>query len=87
LPFLILGLTVLHLLFLHQSGSNNPLGLNSNSDKIPFHTYYSTKDVVGFFIIIITLTAIALFSPNLLGDPDNFIPANPLVTPIHIKPE
>jgi ubiquinol-cytochrome c reductase cytochrome b subunit len=87
LPFLILGVSVLHLLFLHQSGSNNPLGVNSNSDKIPFHVYYSTKDTVGFLFIIISLTAIALFAPNILGDPENFIPANPLVTPIHIKPE
>jgi ubiquinol-cytochrome c reductase cytochrome b subunit len=87
LPFLILGVTVLHLLFLHQSGSNNPLGLNSNSDKIPFHVYYSTKDTVGFLVILVSLAAIALFAPNILGDPENFIPANPLVTPIHIKPE
>lgn len=87
LPFLIAGVSILHLLFLHQSGSNNPLGLNSNSDKIPFHVYYSTKDLVGFLILLSSLTAIALFSPNLLGDPENFIPANPLVTPIHIKPE
>lgn len=87
IPFVILGVSVLHLLFLHQTGSNNPLGLNSNSDKIPFHIYYSTKDVVGWVVLMLTLTAIALFSPNILGDPENFLPANPLVTPIHIKPE
>ncbi len=87
IPFLILGLTILHILFLHQTGSNNPLGLNSNSDKIPFHVYYSIKDLIGFLILIVTLFAIAIFTPNLLGDPENFLPANPLVTPVHIKPE
>ncbi len=86
-PFIIVALTVLHLLFLHQTGSNNPLGLNSNSDKIPFHIYYSSKDLVGFFVLFLSLSIISMFSPNLLGDPENFIPANPLVTPVHIKPE
>lgn len=87
LPFALMGLSALHLLFLHQTGSNNPLGLDSNSDKIPFHIYYSSKDFVGFLLLIIGLTAISVFTPNLLGDPENFLPANPLVTPIHIKPE
>nr|AVW86076.1 cytochrome b [Branchipolynoe sp. YZ-2018] len=87
IPFLIAGLTIIHLLFLHQTGSNNPLGLNSNSDKIPFHIYYTTKDLTGFLILTITLVMIAMFSPNMLGDPENFLPANPMVTPIHIKPE
>lgn len=77
----------LHLLFLHQRGSNNPLGLNSDSRKIPFHIYYTVKDVAGFLILLITLIRVALFIPNVLGDPENFIPANPLVTPVHIKPE
>lgn len=87
LPFIVLALTLIHLLFLHQTGSNNPTGLNSNSDKIPFHPYFSYKDIVGFIIIIILLTLLTLINPYLLGDPDNFIPANPLVTPIHIQPE
>nr|YP_009348331.1 cytochrome b [Otolithes ruber]APY18431.1 cytochrome b [Otolithes ruber] len=87
LPFIIAAVTLLHLLFLHETGSNNPLGLNSNADKIPFHPYFTYKDLLGFAILIILLTALALFSPNLLGDPDNFTPANPLVTPPHIKPE
>lgn len=87
LPFLIMGASVLHLLFLHQTGSNNPLGLNSDSQKVPFHTYYTTKDLVGFVILIIALSLLALLTPNLLTDPENFIPANPLVTPIHIQPE
>ena len=87
LPFAIAAVTVIHLLFLHQSGSNNPLGINSDSSKIAFHTYYTVKDIVGFIFIIITLLAVALFWPTSLGDPDNFLPANPLVTPAHIKPE
>lgn len=87
LPFVVLGAVVLHLLFLHQTGSNNPLGINSNSNKIPFHIYYTVKDVAGILVLIITLIGVALFLPNVLGDPENFIPANPLVTPVHIKPE
>nr|YP_010355009.1 cytochrome b [Rhinogobius filamentosus]UOG84857.1 cytochrome b [Rhinogobius filamentosus] len=87
LPFIVLAATVLHLLFLHETGSNNPAGLNSDADKIPFHPYFSYKDLLGFAIMLLTLTSLALFSPNYLGDPDNFTPANPLVTPPHIKPE
>nr|YP_009388736.1 cytochrome b [Mastacembelus erythrotaenia]ARU77148.1 cytochrome b [Mastacembelus erythrotaenia]BBU25981.1 cytochrome b [Mastacembelus erythrotaenia] len=86
-PFIIAAATMVHLLFLHETGSNNPIGLNSDMDKIPFHPYYSYKDLMGFALMLITLTSLALFSPNLLGDPDNFTPANPLVTPPHIKPE
>nr|YP_004347900.1 cytochrome b [Leiodon cutcutia]BAK09885.1 cytochrome b [Leiodon cutcutia]BCM23411.1 cytochrome b [Leiodon cutcutia] len=87
LPFIIAAATIIHLIFLHETGSNNPLGLNSNADKIPFHPYYSYKDLVGFAFLLIALTTLAFFSPNYLGDPDNFTPANPLVTPAHIKPE
>ena len=86
-PFIVAAITIIHLLFLHQTGSNNPLGINSNSDKIPFHPYFTYKDIVGFIIIIILLTLLTLIDPYLLGDPDNFIPANPLVTPVHIQPE
>nr|YP_009364596.1 cytochrome b [Bathylychnops exilis]BAX25334.1 cytochrome b [Bathylychnops exilis] len=86
-PFLIAAAAILHLLFLHETGSSNPTGINSDADKIPFHPYYSYKDFLGFIILLLTLTTLALFSPNLLGDPDNFTPANPLVTPPHIKPE
>lgn len=77
----------MHLIFLHESGSNNPTGLNSDSDKVSFHPYFSYKDLLGFAVLLIALISLALFSPNLLGDPDNFTPANPLVTPPHIKPE
>nr|UWT48948.1 cytochrome b [Retropinna semoni complex sp. 'ADM'] len=86
-PFVIAAVTVLHLLFLHETGSNNPAGLNSDADKISFHPYFSYKDLLGFAVLLLSLVALALFSPNLLGDPDNFTPANPLVTPPHIKPE
>lgn len=87
LPFIIAGLSIVHLLFLHQTGSNNPLGVNSNRDKIPFHPYFSIKDLFGFIIIIWALISLALINPFLLGDTENFIPANPLVTPVHIQPE
>nr|YP_010417568.1 cytochrome b [Junonia natalica]USF17662.1 cytochrome b [Junonia natalica] len=86
-PFIIMMLTMIHLLFLHQTGSNNPLGINSNLDKIPFHPFFTFKDLIGFIILILLLTLLSLINPYLLGDPDNFIPANPLVTPIHIQPE
>nr|API67981.1 cytochrome b [Corvus corax] len=87
LPFVIAGLTLVHLTFLHETGSNNPLGIPSDCDKIPFHPYYSIKDLLGFALMLIPLITLALFSPNLLGDPENFTPANPLATPPHIKPE
>nr|ABW72664.1 cytochrome b [Lanius schach] len=87
LPFLIAGLTLVHLTFLHETGSNNPLGIPSDCDKIPFHPYYSIKDILGFALMLILLAALALFSPNMMGDPENFAPANPLATPPHIKPE
>nr|AHY87888.1 cytochrome b [Dicaeum chrysorrheum] len=87
LPFVIAGLTLVHLTFLHETGSNNPMGIPSDCDKIPFHPYYTTKDILGFALLLCLLAAMALFSPNSLGDPENFTPANPLVTPPHIKPE
>nr|ADB82749.1 cytochrome b [Uta stansburiana]ADB82750.1 cytochrome b [Uta stansburiana]ADB82751.1 cytochrome b [Uta stansburiana] len=87
LPFAIIGVSMIHLLFLHETGSNNPTGLTSNTDKIPFHPYFSYKDLLGALLLTLLLLLLALFSPNLLGDPENFSPANPLVTPPHIKPE
>nr|AEL17413.1 cytochrome b [Paradoxornis ruficeps] len=87
LPFVITGLTLVHLTLLHETGSNNPLGIPSDCDKIPFHPYYSTKDLLGFALMFIPLATLALFAPNMLGDPENFTPANPLATPPHIKPE
>lgn len=87
LPFIVIIIVIIHLLFLHQTGSNNPLGINRNLDKIPFHPFFSYKDLIGFIIILFLLIMLTLTNPYLLGDPDNFIPANPLVTPVHIQPE
>nr|YP_009142713.1 cytochrome b [Gekko chinensis]AKI30058.1 cytochrome b [Gekko chinensis] len=87
LPFAILAVVMLHLLYLHETGSNNPAGLNSNMDKIPFHPYFVYKDLLGMMMMMSLLLYLALFQPNLLGDPENFTPANPLVTPPHIMPE
>nr|Q9TDK7.1 RecName: Full=Cytochrome b; AltName: Full=Complex III subunit 3; AltName: Full=Complex III subunit III; AltName: Full=Cytochrome b-c1 complex subunit 3; AltName: Full=Ubiquinol-cytochrome-c reductase complex cytochrome b subunit [Sotalia fluviatilis]AAD54455.1 cytochrome b [Sotalia fluviatilis]AAG30910.1 cytochrome b [Sotalia fluviatilis]AAZ78650.1 cytochrome b [Sotalia fluviatilis] len=87
LPFIITALAAVHLLFLHETGSNNPTGIPSNMDMIPFHPYYTIKDILGALLLILTLLALTLFTPDLLGDPDNYTPANPLNTPAHIKPE
>nr|YP_009227952.1 cytochrome b [Lachana alpherakii]AIS20847.1 cytochrome b [Lachana alpherakii] len=86
-PFIILMMAIIHLLFLHQKGSNNPLGLNSNYDKIPFHPFFTFKDILGMIILLFMLIFLSLTNPYLLSDPDNFIPANPLITPPHIQPE
>lgn len=87
LPFLIIFIVIIHLLFLHETGSSNPLGTNSNIMKIPFHKYFTIKDIYGIFLIIIIFTIIIIQRPYLFSDPDNFIIANPIVTPIHIQPE
>nr|ATX68788.1 cytochrome b [Mammuthus primigenius]QUJ09813.1 cytochrome b [Mammuthus primigenius] len=87
LPFTMIALAGVHLTFLHETGSNNPLGLTSDSDKIPFHPYYTIKDFLGLLILILFLLLLALLSPDMLGDPDNYMPADPLNTPLHIKPE
>nr|YP_009502804.1 cytochrome b [Idiurus macrotis]Q8W9J6.1 RecName: Full=Cytochrome b; AltName: Full=Complex III subunit 3; AltName: Full=Complex III subunit III; AltName: Full=Cytochrome b-c1 complex subunit 3; AltName: Full=Ubiquinol-cytochrome-c reductase complex cytochrome b subunit [Idiurus macrotis]ASM91475.1 cytochrome b [Idiurus macrotis]CAC80520.1 cytochrome b [Idiurus macrotis] len=87
LPFIITALAMIHLLFLHETGSNNPSGLSSESDKIPFHPYFTIKDILGGMLLIMLLMLLVLFFPDILGDPDNYIPANPLITPPHIKPE
>ncbi len=87
LPFIIFAFIIIHLLFLHQTGSRNPLGTKRNIDKIPFHPYFTFKDILGFLILLLLLTTLTLKDPYLLGDPDNFTPANPLVTPVHIQPE
>ena len=86
-PFIIAAAVIVHLLFLHQTGSNNPLGLPNNIDKIPFHHYFTLKDIFGILVLMASLLLLTLIDPYLLGDPDNFIPANPLVTPAHIQPE
>uniref|UniRef100_UPI0030FF3A81 cytochrome b n=1 Tax=Acanthochitona defilippii TaxID=761903 RepID=UPI0030FF3A81 len=86
-PFIIMAMSILHLLFLHETGSNNPLGINSDSEKITIHSFYILKDLVGFMVMSSCLMMMVFLEPNLLTDPENFIPANPLVTPVHIQPE
>jgi len=87
LPFILAALRATHLLFLHQTGSSNPLGVSSNLDKSPFHPYFTSKDLFGFLVFFAFLIFIRFFHPWDLGDPENFIPANPIVTPVHIQPE
>ena len=86
-PFIIVAFSVLHILFLHETGSRNPLGLNRDSEKVSFHSYYSFKDLFGFVVVLFGLFILVFVAPFLLGDPENFVPANPLVTPVHIQPE
>nr|YP_002791177.1 cytochrome b [Ascobulla fragilis]ACE62806.1 cytochrome b [Ascobulla fragilis] len=87
LPFLIAGLSALHMLFLHEKGSTNPLGDTNHVSKIPFHPYFSWKDMGGFVGLFMLIVLLGFFYPTVLGDPENFIPANPMVTPVHIQPE
>lgn len=87
LPFIVAAFSLIHIIFLHQAGANNPLGISAQIDKIPFHPYFTFKDIVGFIILILFILLFSLSYPYLLRDPDNFIPANPLVTPAHIQPE
>lgn len=87
LPFVVAALAGVHIFLLHATGRNNPLGINSTSDKIPFHWYYSIKDIYGFVFLFALLFTLVIFAPNFLGEPDNFIPANPISTPAHIIPE
>ena len=86
-PFILIALVFIHIILLHIEGSNNLTGLNSNADKIPFHTYFTTKDFYGFILLFIFISYLIFYIPNMLGDPENFIKANPLVTPVHIMPE
>jgi ubiquinol-cytochrome c reductase cytochrome b subunit len=87
MPFVIAGVVIVHLALLHKDGSNNPLGLNTNVDTISFYPYYYVKDLFAFFIFAFVFAFFVFFYPNLMGHPDNYIPANPLVTPAHIVPE
>nr|YP_010508172.1 cytochrome b [Coccinella transversoguttata]QAY82214.1 cytochrome b [Coccinella transversoguttata]UXG56649.1 cytochrome b [Coccinella transversoguttata] len=87
MPFIISAFVMIHLLFLHNTGSSNPLGTNSNLDKISFHPYFTFKDLFGFMTMIFIMINIVILNPYMLSDPDNFIPANPLSTPVHIQPE
>jgi ubiquinol-cytochrome c reductase cytochrome b/c1 subunit len=89
LPFLILGMVFLHILALNAYGSNNPTGIEvqTEQDTIPFHPYYTVKDFFGFGVFLIFFSAFLFYAPNYLGHADNYIPADPLVTPAHIVPE
>ena len=89
LPFVIVGVVILHIIALHRFGSNNPLGIDTRGpqDQIPFHPYYTVKDAFGLGVFLILFAIAVFFFPNFMGHPDNYTPANPLVTPPHIVPE
>ena len=89
LPFVIVAVVFLHLMALHQHGSNNPLGIDRRGpqDSIPFHPYYTVKDMFGMCVFLMFFAIFVFYAPNVLGDPANYIPANPMVTPPHIVPE
>lgn len=87
LPFVLLIIIIFHLIFLHETGSSNPIGTPINNDKIPFYPYFIIKDFLGFIFFFLFFILIVLYYPYLINDPDNFIPANPINTPLHIQPE
>ena len=89
LPFIILAVVLLHLIALHRFGSNNPLGIDMKGpqDSIPFHPYYTIKDLFGLTVFLLIYAFFVFYAPNFLGNPDNYIPANPMQTPNHIVPE
>nr|DAC76894.1 TPA_asm: cytochrome b [Pseudomyrmex dendroicus] len=87
LPFMILIMVIIHLMFLHETGSSNPLGVLSDMQKIPFHIYFTIKDIYGFMMIFTLFSIIILQYPYMFSDPDNFTTANPMITPTHIQPE
>ena len=87
LPFVLIALVILHIVALHSTGSSNPTGLTSSNDRVPFHPFYSIKDLVGFILMFIALGWIIAYAPDALGHIDNYTEANPLVTPSHIQPE
>jgi ubiquinol-cytochrome c reductase cytochrome b subunit len=87
LPFAIAGLVIAHIALLHRDGSNNPLGIDSKTDSIPFYPYAYVKDLFSLIVFIVFFSVFLFFFPNLLGHPDNYIPADPMSTPAHIVPE
>ena len=89
MPFLIVGVVILHLVALHRFGSNNPIGIDPSGpqDTVPFHPYYTIKDFFGLSVFLTLFAAAIFFFPNFMGHPDNYIPANPMQTPAHIVPE
>lgn len=86
MPFILSGLVLIHLLYLHETGSNNPLGLKI-VEKVKFNPYFTSKDILGGFLMIYLFFLFVLIFPWVLGDTENFIEANALVTPVHIQPE
>jgi len=87
IPFVLAALAVIHIIALHEHGSNNPLGITANTDRIPFHPYYTIKDLAGFIVFFLLLALLVFYYPNILSHPDNYIPANPIQTPASIVPE
>lgn len=87
MPFMVAGLGVVHLVMLHERGSSNPMGIRGDVGKVPFHAYYTSKDLYGGLMGIGALVGISLLSPYTLGDAENYRGANALVTPEHIQPE
>jgi len=87
LPFIIAGASIVHIAALHQYGSNNPLGTYAGVDKVSFYPYFYVKDLIGWVVFAVCLSLFVFFYPNVLGHPDNYIPANPMSTPAHIVPE
>jgi len=87
MPFVIAGVTLLHLSLLHKTGSNNPIGINKNVEAVPFYPYFYVKDLLAFFILLLMFSFFVFYYPNILGHSDNYIEANSLVTPAHIVPE
>ena len=86
-PFLIVGMVLIHLILLHEVGSNNPLGITLKTENIPFYPYFYTKDLFGLMVLFFVFFIFIFFVPNTLGHPDNYIEANPMKTPLHIVPE
>jgi quinol-cytochrome oxidoreductase complex cytochrome b subunit len=86
-PFILTALIAIHIILLHENKSNNPLGINAKTDQIPFGPYYTIKDLYFTIVFFIFFGFFVYFAPNVLGHPDNYIAANPMVTPTHIVPE
>lgn len=87
LPFVIAALVIVHIMLLHSNGSNNPLGIDSSADKLTLYPYFVVKDIFAVLLMLLFLSGLVYFVPDMLGHPDNYIPANSLVTPAHIVPE
>ena len=87
LPFILIGLSIVHIAILHQDGSGNPLGIDSKTDKIAFYPYFVVKDLLSLILFVLVFSFFLYFIPNFLGHPDNYVEANSMVTPIHIVPE